>query len=366
MAKTAIDIVKRSVGVISILLLFLLSLELMTGSFNLIGKDMVQGYLSATSNPFIGLFVGLLVTAILQSSSTVTSMMVAMVGVGAMQMEAAVPIIMGANIGTTVTSTFVALGHVSNRNEFSKAIAAASLHDFFNIGAVLVLFPLELSTKFLSKLSHQIAQWMPTGQGNGSGEGFFSSILPIKTLSNWVITSMEVWPWPLMFLSMVLLFISLKLFSRVINKILIGNVRDKVRRYFFGTPLKSLFWGTVITGGVQSSSITSSLIVPLTAQNKVKLKNAFSFLMGANLGTTATALLAAFSKSEAALSLALAHVLFNLIGILIFFPVPSVRNFPIYIARLLGYATCRSRLVGFVYFLIMFFGLPFLLIYFSR
>lgn len=351
---------------IAILFLFLLSLELMTGSFQLIGKEMVGRYLNAASNPFIGLFIGLLVTAILQSSSTVTSMLVAMVGVGAMQMEAAVPIVMGANIGTTVTSTFVALGHVSNRNEFSKAIAAASLHDFFNIGTVLILFPLEYSTQFLSKLSHQITAWLSISNPTVENEGMVTGILPIDAIGQWVINFGATWPWLLLILSIMLLFISLKLFSKLINKLLIGDFRHKLQQYFFGTPLKSLVWGTVITGGVQSSSITSSLIVPLTAQNKVQLKNAFGFVMGANLGTTATALLAAFSKSEAAVSLALAHVMFNLIGILIFFPVPSIRNIPIYIARLLGYATCRSRIVGFIYFLVSFFGLPFLLIYFSK
>ncbi|MGB0524214.1 MAG: Na/Pi symporter [Flammeovirgaceae bacterium] len=366
MSKKVIYIFQKTVAVIAILFLFLLSLDLMNGAFELIGKDLVSRYLNVESNPFVGLFIGLLVTAILQSSSTVTSMLVALVGMDAMPMEVAVPIVMGANVGTTVTSTFVALGHVSNRNEFSKAIAAASLHDFFNIGTVLILFPLEYSTQFLSKLSHKITDWLPLAQTNGANEGMFTGILPVDLLSKFLINLVGNWPWPLLILAILLLFVSLKLFSKLINEILIGDFRNKVQRYFFGNPFQSLVWGTIITGGVQSSSITSSLIVPLVAQNKVQLKNAFGFLMGSNLGTTATALLAALFNSEAAVSLALAHVMFNLIGILLFFPIPSVRNFPIYIARLLGYATCRSRVIGFVYFLFTFFGLPFLLIYFSK
>lgn len=366
MSKSIVYIVKNTFEVLVVLFAFLLSLELMTGSFSLIGKDLVGQYLSAASNPFVGLFIGLLMTAILQSSSTVTSMLVAMVGIGAMEMEAAVPIVMGANIGTTVTSTFVALGHVADRNAFSRAIAAASLHDFFNIGTALILFPLEYSTNFLSNIAHEMVNWLPIAKTPSEDGGIFTGILPIDWIGNWILGFAKDLPWVLLMISLLMLFLSLKAFSNRINKLLIGDFRQKVQQYFFGSPTKSLFWGTVITGGVQSSSITSSLIVPLVAQNKVNLKNAFSFLMGSNLGTTATALLAAFSKSEAAVSLALAHVMFNLIGILIFFPIPSVRNFPIYLARLLGYSASRKRVIGFVYFMVTFFGLPFLLIYFSK
>lgn len=366
MGRKYIYIFKNTITVLAILCVFLLALELMTGSFKLLGTDLVKDYLYAAANPFVGLFIGLLVTAILQSSSTVTSMLVAMVASGAMQMEMAVPIVMGANVGTTVTSTFVALGHVINKNEFSKAISAASLHDFFNIGAVLVLFPLEYSTKFLSKLSHKLAEWLHISESGAQDGGFFTNLLPAKALAKWLLAFSDSWAWVWLIVSILLIFITLKLFSKLINRILIGEFRQQVQVYFFGTPLKSLLWGTIITGGVQSSSITSSLIVPLVAQDKVPLKNAFSFLMGANLGTTATALIAAFSKSEAAVSLALAHVLFNFIGILIFFPLPSARNFPIYIARLLGYSASRSRVIGLLYFLLTFFGVPFLLIYFSK
>jgi sodium-dependent phosphate cotransporter len=88
--------------------------------------------------------------------------------------------------------------------------------------------------------------------------------------------------------------------------------------------------------------------------------------MGANIGTTITALLASVSKSEAAVSLAIAHVLFNVIGVLIFYPIPIIRAIPVWLARKLGSLTVKNRLLGFVYIILTFFLIPFLLIYFSN
>jgi sodium-dependent phosphate cotransporter len=104
----------------------------------------------------------------------------------------------------------------------------------------------------------------------------------------------------------------------------------------------------------------------LVAANKLSIKKAFPFVMGANIGTTITALIASVSKSEAALSIALAHVLFNIVGVLIFFPIPAVRNIPVHLARYLGSLTVRNRLVGLVYIMLTFFLIPFILIYLSN
>ncbi|MEJ2004323.1 MAG: Na/Pi symporter, partial [Cyclobacteriaceae bacterium] len=115
----------------------------MGDSFNNLGREVAESIITATSNPFIGLFIGLLVTALIQSSSTTTSMIVALVASGSITLANAVPMIMGANIGTTLTSTIVSLGYIAKREEFKRAIAAGTVHDFFNILTVLILFPLE-------------------------------------------------------------------------------------------------------------------------------------------------------------------------------------------------------------------------------
>jgi sodium-dependent phosphate cotransporter len=147
---------------------------------------------------------------------------------------------------------------------------------------------------------------------------------------------------------------------------LIGNTQERMHRYFFGKPFHSLIWGMLVTGAVQSSSVTTSLLVPLVAKGKVDPKKAFCFVMGANLGTTITALFAAFSISPLGMSIAIAHILFNLFGILIIYPIPAIRYLPVNLARMLGIATEKNRLVGFLYLLLTFFVIPFLLIYFTR
>ncbi|MEO5601789.1 MAG: Na/Pi symporter [Cyclobacteriaceae bacterium] len=110
--------------IFSALLLFLFSVDLMISSLQNLGGDAIQIIIQATSNPFTGLFIGLLVTALIQSSSATTASIVALVASGSITVQSAVPIIMGVNVGTTITSTIVSLGFIQKRNEFRRALAA--------------------------------------------------------------------------------------------------------------------------------------------------------------------------------------------------------------------------------------------------
>ncbi len=103
-------ILRNTAYILGALLIFLFSLELMLSSLQHLGKAAAETIILATSNPFTALFIGLLTTAIIQSSTATTSMTVALVASGSLTLESAVPIIMGANIGTTITSTIVSLG----------------------------------------------------------------------------------------------------------------------------------------------------------------------------------------------------------------------------------------------------------------
>ena len=95
-----------------------------------LGGDFAKTVISTTSNSFVALFIGIVSTAIFQSSSTTTSLIVAMVGGGALTLSGAIPMIMGANIGTTITNMLVSIGHINRTNEFKRAFAAATVHDF--------------------------------------------------------------------------------------------------------------------------------------------------------------------------------------------------------------------------------------------
>lgn len=344
--------------------LFLFSIDMVAGSLTMLGGDTAQSILLATSNPFIGLFIGLLTTALIQSSSTVTTMIVAVVASGYLTLPNAIPVVMGANIGTTLTSTLVSLGFVTKRNEFRKALSAGSMHDFFNIIVVLLLFPLEYYYGALSYLAVSMTDFL-SGLGLSGGTPLSIGDYSFSSLSQWVI---DILPQSFItiLLSLILLFASIKLLSKVIYARLIGESKDKLRRYVFRNPYKSFGWGTLLTSGIQSSSITTSLMVPLVASGRVSLQNGFPFIMGANLGTTITALLAAFNRTEAALSIALVHVLINLIGVLIFLPFPAIRKIPVQIAYRFGAMTLESRIIGFSYMIFTFFLLPFTLIYLNR
>ena len=96
------------------------------------------------NNPVVGLMIGVLGTVLVQSSSTFTSIIVAAIGGAGLELRIAVPMLMGANIGTSVTNTLVAMTQIGSREEFERAFSAATVHDMFNWATVIVLFPLEV------------------------------------------------------------------------------------------------------------------------------------------------------------------------------------------------------------------------------
>ena len=95
------------------LYLFLVGINGLSEAINNMGEDFAKNIISTTSNPFVALFIGILSTTIFQSSSTTTSLIVGMVSAGALTLNGAIPMIMGANIGTTVTNTIVSIGHIN-------------------------------------------------------------------------------------------------------------------------------------------------------------------------------------------------------------------------------------------------------------
>lgn len=356
------SILSRTLVIGVSILLFLLSIELMGLSIAQMAEGWTNSISRVTENPFVGLFIGLLSTALLQSSSTTTSIAVAAVASSAISLQNAIPIVIGANIGTTITSTIISMSYISKQKEFRKAVAAGTSHDFFNILTVLILFPLEVNYRFLEKISAFISSSLHVG-GSTQNEIVVSSSF-IETATEWIVSAAG--PIISLLAGILLLFGCIKFISKWLYKILIGKTKDRFENVVFKNKYRAFGWGLVITSIAQSSSLTTSIIVPLVATGKVKIKKAFQFIMGANIGTTITALLAALFQSEAAISLAIVHFLFNLTGVMIFFLLPFMSQVPVYLAKKMGEITMRVRLVGFAYILIAFFLLPFTLIYFSE
>lgn len=353
----------RVLSFLVIFLLFMFSLELMSMAFRSLEKDIVEPLVLATSNPFVGLFIGLLATAIAQSSSSITSVTVAIVAAGTLTLEQAVPIVMGANVGTTVTATLVAMGYLHKRKAFGRAMTAATSHAFFNIVVLMVLFPLEYAFGFLSNLALSVTRVLTYSFQASVTPTFKPWDLTIRPVAEWLLDYVLFdSPWLAFPLAMVLLFVSLRGFQWLFKRQWHQQEGSGFEQYVFGGDWRSLFWGIGATAAVRSSSVTTSLVVPLVSTNRIHIEKAFPFVIGANIGTTVTALTAALFKSEAAVSLALVHLLFNVLGAMLLYPLPVVRRIPLYCAHFVGYLCMRSRLVSFVYLIVTFFLIPFILI----
>lgn len=351
--STGLSIVVRILFVIGLLYLFLLSITMLGTAFKLMGKEVAAQIFQATSNPLVGLMIGVLVTSIVQSSSTTTSLVVGLVGTNALSFAAAVPIIMGANIGTTITNTIVSMAHISRGDEFKRAFAGSTVHDFFNICAVIVLLPLEMMFGIISVSSHIVENIFA-----GLGGVEFSS--PVKAFTGpaakWIAELCGNNGWLVAAIALVLLFFALKYIVRTLKSMVLSKVERFFQRYIFRTPWLGFILGIVLTVLVQSSSITTSLVVPLLGAGVISLAQIFPYCLGANIGTTITAFLASLAVgSHEAVSIAFAHLLFNVYGISIFWPLKKI---PIFLAETLAEWTSRTRLVPILYILLVFFVLP--------
>ncbi|MGW8122180.1 Na/Pi symporter [Roseivirga echinicomitans] len=342
---------------------FFVSVDLVITALSVSLTFINDNLLSSSLSPFVGLFFGLLVTAIIQSSSTTSTMVVALVASGTLSLQEAIPIIMGANVGTTLTSTIVSLSFISNKRAFRRGVAVGVIHDFYNVILVLILFPLEYYYEFLSGLSIYFTELF-------FGDGFLEiSMLPNIVLGSGLMNQFVIWvnnSALILIISFIVLFTSIKLITWVINKTIIGGVKNKLESFVFGQPIRSFSWGVLLTAIIQSSSVTTSVLVPLAATGKIKLKDAFTFIIGANVGTTLTALIASGFRTEAAATIAVAHLIFNVTGVIIFMTLPILRELMVHFVRKVSYGIAKFRLIGLVYIVLVFFILPFLLISLSR
>lgn len=348
------------------LLMFFFAIQLMVGSLTHLGEEIAQTFVFATSNPFNGLLIGMLVTAMLQSSSTTTALIVAFVASRAIGVSEAIPVIMGANVGTTITCAIVALGFINKKKEFKRAFAAGTYHHIFNVLSVLVLFPLEYSYQFLTNVSQWIAVrfftpvFTPvTAVGERVSFGFDPVIAFLTdTIPSWILA----------IASLALLFSSILIFRKIVSNLLKAKNPEVFSRFFFKGQLKSFGWGILTTAAIRSSTITTSVAVPVVAKRIATVKQIAPFIMGANIGTTITGFIAVawYANSTDAIVIALAHFLFNLFGVLLFFPIPFLRKIPMRLATLLGQVSAKYRLIGFAYLLCTFFLIPFVLISLTR
>ena len=356
----------RLIVFIGAIYIFLAAIQLFGSSMKLVGSEMAKSLFSGLETPFAGLAVGVLATVLVQSSSVTTSSIVAMVGAGVLPLAYAVPMVMGANIGTSITNTLVSLGHVTQNSAFRRAFAGATVHDFFNLLTVLILLPIELATGFLRRGAVWIVDKLPL---EGSGGEFHS---PIKAAVKWFtkliksffqdVVGLEgsLLAGVLFVIALVLIIGSLILITKNMKALMADRIEQWLNHVLRRSGLLGLVIGVCITVVVQSSSITTSLLVPMFGAGVLTLEAGFPIMIGANIGTTITALLASAVAGPAGLTIAVVHLLFNLCGTILFFPVKRVRRIPIVLAEGLATVAARNRLWVVVYIVGVFVVLPIL------
>ncbi|MBN2139135.1 MAG: Na/Pi symporter [Sedimentisphaerales bacterium] len=364
----------KILSVAGLLYIFLVSIGLMGAAFKEFGKGFAENLIQTTANPFVALFIGIFATSLVQSSSTTTSIVVGMVGAGVLEVSHAIPVIMGANIGTTVTNTLVSLGHVGRKDEFRRAIGAATVHDFFNLICVTVMFPLELATGFLQKGATIMSRMF-------QGAGGIKFVSPIKIITKPAVHLLEdisarvgnseiAGGIIMLVISVVFLFFALYFIVKVMKSLVVNRAEIILNNVISRSAVAGILAGLGFTIIVQSSSITTSLLIPLVAAGILTVEGAFPITIGANIGTTTTAILASFAiatpENPAPVVIAFAHFLFNVVGTAFIFPIKTFRMIPINLAKSLGNLAAAKRRYAFFYVLGLFFILPAGLILISK
>ncbi|MFL3007726.1 MAG: Na/Pi symporter [Candidatus Neomarinimicrobiota bacterium] len=359
MNKEVTKTILKIFGVLAALYMFLVGINGMSSAIKHMGAGVAESIFTATSNPFVALFIGVFATVLFQSSSTTTSLIVGMVSSGALGISGAIPMIMGANIGTTVTNTIVSVGHINKGNEFKRAFAASTVHDFFNILAVLIIFPLEITFHFIEKLSRSFAEVL---FGTMLNVDVLQAKSPIKVAVKSGAKFIESFTFGndifYLVVSVIITFICLVSIVKLLRSLVLEKIEAFFDQYIFKTALRAIGFGIVLTIMVQSSSITTSLVVPLAGAGVLTLKKIFPFTLGANIGTTVTALLAALTGTVAALVAAISHLLFNIFGIAVIYGIPQLRAIPLFLAEKISELAVKNKFIPLVYLLIVFGAIP--------
>ena len=406
-------------GIIAVcffLYFFLFGLELLGTGAKVLGGCTAGELFGDETNPIAGLMIGILATVLLQSSSTTTSIVVALVGADAVSVNQGIYMIMGANIGTSVTNTIVALGHLGDGAQLERAFAGATIHDMFNFMTVATLLPVEVVTGYLSRLTHAMVKNASTEKGEkwegpvkklvaplgdkliiankkvieGVAQGgSCSDFYPINCTdpSNPTKSSCskiglidcdkETGHCPAFFqadasrhddqmagfvvfiIALGILFFCLFGMVTILQKMLLGTSTRIIYKATNINGYIAMVLGAAVTMVVQSSSITTSALTPLVGMGVLRLEQMLPLTLGANIGTTMTALMASLvTDGTGSLQVALAHLFFNVTGILIWYPLPVMRNIPLHAARQLGKGTRIWRGFPIVYIIVMFFLVP--------
>ncbi len=249
-------------GLLGGLALFLIGMDRMTEALRLVVGDKARGLLErVTSNRFAGLVTGAGITAVIQSSSVTTVLLVGFISAGLMTFVQSIPVILGSNIGTTITAQIIA----------------------FNVTSwALVLVAAGFAVTSIAKRESRKAQGTAI---MGLGLVFFGMVVMGEAMS------------------------PLRSYEPFLSAM--GTLDNAIL---------GVLAGALLTALVQSSSATTGIVIVLAGQGLISPEAGIALVLGANIGTSVTALLAAIGKPREAQRAAVAHLLFNVVGVLIWIP----------------------------------------------
>jgi len=342
-----------------------------------------------------------------------------MVGSGIVDVETAIPLIMGANIGTSITNTLVSYGHINDKEEYKLAFTGAIIHDIFNYLSVMLLLPLEIITgligfpilfsisktftniflgvnsltfkspikiivkpfieKFLS-IDKDVIKAYASGCiecGNITNYCWDVDKENCLLLDEWndeysqviddgflMKLGDKVGGFIGLSISLIVLCISLYNIVKTLHKQVMynrgkGKVLGIVKKSLNISPYLTMFVGMILTMSVQSSSIITSTFTPLVGLSILSVEQMFPLTLGANIGTTFTAFLASLvTESTDAIQIAICHLLFNIIGIIVWYPIPYIRQLPLSISYNLGDLLFKYNWFSLFYILYTFIVFP--------
>ena len=354
-------------AVLCVLIYFmLLAVSIIGNGFNTMTSGHAEGLFEFASHPVTGLIIGILATALIQSSSTVTSIIVAMVA-GGLPITLAVPMMMGANVGTSITNTIVSMGHIHDKREYEKAFQAATIHDVFNVMAVIIFLPLEVLFGILEHISGWLVSWMhsDTAVAVGGFNPIKAVTKPVNEQLQWLLGDLSNgYAGAIMIvLGIGLIVASITFLGRIMKALMVGRAKSLLYKSIGRGPVSGIASGTAVTVLVQSSSTTTSLMVPLVGSGVLTARDIYPFTLGANIGTCITALIAALGitgvMAEPALQIALVHLVYNVLAVATIFGLPWLREIPPVFSAALARQVAKRKILGVMYILGVFFALPF-------
>jgi len=265
---TATEIATSVLSLIAGVGIFLIACTMMSSNLEALGSRKLKSlFAKASKSKLLGVGVGAATTAVIQSSSATSVMVIGFVNAGIMTLTQAATVIFGANIGTTITGQLVALGMFGS-NTISTSVIFAT---FAGIGAFILAFA---KKDRLQKLG-----------GIMAGFG--------------------------------MLFVGLSMMSGAMSDF---SELDSVKSFLaqFENPLLLVLIGTVLTAVIQSSSVMTSMAITMVVTGLISLNQGIYITMGANIGTCVTALIAGITSTKNAKRTALIHLIFNISGVVVF------------------------------------------------